>query len=97
MTSNDHGEVVAAGKKRRMKPRSKWKKYHRPGKGELLSIEELAGALGENVRTIRNWRARGLIPTLVLGHRSLRFRLDAVLAALEKRQIKKRHFYQQPL
>jgi excisionase family DNA binding protein len=80
-----------------MKPRARWKKYERPGKGELLNVDELARALGESVRTIRNWKSKGLIPVLMLGHKTLRFRLDAVLAALEKRQIKKRYFYQQPL
>jgi len=34
MTSN-HDEVVATRPRRKMKPRSKWKKYRRPGKGEL--------------------------------------------------------------
>jgi hypothetical protein len=66
----------------------KWKKYRRPGKGELLSLDELARALGETPRTIRNWKAKGLIPTLVLDHRSLRFRLDSVLAALGRREVK---------
>jgi hypothetical protein len=80
-----------------MKPRSKWKKYRRPGRGELLTEAELARALGEEVRTVRNWRYKGIIPYLSLGHRQVRYRLDAVLTALEKRQIKKRRFYQQPL
>ena len=82
---------------RNRKPRKKWKKYRRPGRGELLSISELARALGESVRTIRHWRTKGIIPTLVLGHKTIRFRLDAVLAALDKRQIKRRHFFQQPI
>ena len=77
-----------------MKPRSRWKKYRRPGKGELLTEAELARALGETPRTVMNWRHRGIIPSIVLGHRSVRFRFDAVLAALDRRQIKKRQFYQ---
>ena len=80
-----------------MKPRKQWRKYHRPGGGQLLTEAELARQLGETERTVRNWRARGLIPTLRLGHRQLRFRLDAVLDALDRRQTKKRFFYQQPL
>jgi hypothetical protein len=80
-----------------MKARSKWKKYHRPGKGELKSEAELARALGEEERTVRNWRYKGVIPYLMLGHRSIRYRLDAVLAALDKRQVKCRTSYQQPL
>jgi hypothetical protein len=98
MTSNDSDEVVATKPKpkRKMKARSKWKRYRRPGKGELKSEAELARALGEEQRTVRNWRYRGLIPYLSLGHRSIRYRLPQVLEALEKRQInKKRHFYQQ--
>lgn len=94
---DNEGEVVASRPRRKMKPRKQWKKYRRPGRGELLNIDELARALGESVRTVRNWRARGLIPVLVLGHKTLRFRLGMVLEALEKRQIKKRFFYQQPL
>jgi hypothetical protein len=85
---NDTDEVVAAKKKRRMKPRTKWKKYRRRGGGELKTEAELARKLGEEERTVRNWRYRGLIPYLSLGHRSIRYRLDAVLAALEKRSVK---------
>ena len=72
------------------RPRKQWNKYHRPGKGALLTLDELARALGETPRTIRNWRAKKLIPYFALGHRTLRFRLNSVLAALEKRQIKGR-------
>ena len=85
---NDTDEVVAAKKKRRMKPRTKWKKYRRRGGDELKTEAELARKLGEEERTVRNWRYRGLIPYLSLGHRSIRYRLDAVLAALEKRSVK---------
>jgi hypothetical protein len=78
-----------------MKPRSKWKKYRRPGGGELLTEADLARALGERARTIRNWRHKGIIPTIVLGHRSIRFRLSDVLSSLQKRTLKKRYFNQQ--
>jgi Helix-turn-helix domain len=81
-------EVVGNKRRRKMKPRSRWKKYHRPGKGELLTEAELARPLGETPRTIRSWRHKGIIPYLVLGHRSIRYRLDSVLAALSKREIK---------
>jgi excisionase family DNA binding protein len=91
-------EVVASKRRRKMKPRKRWKAYHRPGNGELLTREELARALGETPRTILRWRQKGLIPCLKLGHRSIRFRLDSVLAALDKRQVKgRRFFYQQPI
>jgi len=96
MNDNDD-EVVATRPRRKMKPKAKWKRYRRPGKGALLTEVELAGALGEEVRTVRYWRYKGLIPYLSLGHRSIRFRLDAVLAALDKRQVKRRTFLQVPL
>jgi hypothetical protein len=94
---DENGEVVATRPRRKIKPRSKWRKYKRPGRGELLNIQELAAALGETVRTIRNWQYKNIIPYLSLGKRQVRYRLDAVLAALEKRQIKKRFFTSQPL
>jgi len=80
-----------------MKPRSKWKKYRRPGRGELKTEGEIARALGEEDRTIANWRYKGLIPYITLGHRTIRYRLDAVLAALDKKTVKRRHFYQTPI
>jgi hypothetical protein len=95
MSNSD--EVVASRPRRRMRPKSKWRKYKRRGGGELKSEAELARALGEEERTVRNWRYRGLIPYLKLGHRQVRYRLDAVLAALDKKTVRKRHFYQQPL
>ena len=94
---DENGEVVATRPRRKIKPRSKWRKYKRPGRGELLNIQELAAALGETVRTIRNWQYKNILPYLSLGKRQVRYRLDAVLAALEKRQIKKRFFTSQPL
>ena len=92
---SDNDEVVASRPRRKMKPRSKWNIHTRPGKGALLTEVELARALGEMPRTIRNWRYRGLLPFVKCGHRSIRFRLDMVLEALEKRTIKRRHFYEQ--
>jgi hypothetical protein len=94
---DDNDEVVASRPRRKMKPKAQWKPYRRPGKGELLTEAELARALGEEERTVRNWRYKGMIPFLKLGHRSIRFRLDMVLEALDKRSLKKRFFYQQPL
>ncbi len=46
-------------------------KYHRRG----------------NARTIRSWWHAGVIPGIVIGHRTLRFRVDDVLAALAKRTV----------
>ena len=75
---------VANKRRRKIKPR----KYRRPGHGELLNIDELARKLGENVRTIRSWRSKRIIPALVLGHKTLRFELNDVLEALRKRRVK---------
>ena len=94
---DENGEVVATRPRRKIKPRSKWRKYKRPGRGELLNIQELAAALGETVRTIRNWQYKNIIPYLSLGRRQVRYRLDAVLQALDKKTVRKRYFYQQPL
>ena len=71
----------------------------RPGQGELLTEKELAKRLGEKERTVMSWRYRGIIPYLSLGHRSVRYRLDHVLSALDKREAGKRRrvFYEQPL
>ena len=63
------------------KPR---KKFLRHGSGELLDTQGLARALNESPFTVRDWRHKGIIPYLRLGHRSIRYRLPAVIAALEK-------------
>jgi helix-turn-helix protein len=67
---------------------TKRKKYNRRGNGALLNTKELANALGESVRTIISWRHNHTIPVLDLGHRSKRYRLDDVLAALQRREVK---------
>lgn len=66
------------------------KKYNRRGNGALLNTQEIAKALGENERTIISWRQNHVIPVIDCGHRSKRFLLDAVMAALAKREIKVR-------
>lgn len=54
------------------------------GGGEVLKTrQELAGALGYSVRTVDRLTAARLIPTIRTG-RLVRYRLDAVLQALEK-------------
>jgi hypothetical protein len=58
-------------KKPNWKPRDQWRKYERHGNGALLVEEELATALGEAPRTIRTWRHDGIIPAIILGHRSI--------------------------
>lgn len=63
------------------------RKIKRRGGGALLDEPELATTLGESERTIRTWRQAGVIPVIVCGYRTRRYRLDDVLAALEKRTV----------
>ena len=70
------------------KPREDWKHYHRPGNGLLKTETEIAVALGEEERTIRYWRHTNLIPAVILGRRTIRYRLADVIRALEKRIVK---------
>jgi hypothetical protein len=61
---------------------------HRRADGELLTDQQLARKLGATCRQIRSWRVRRIIPSIRLGYRTIRFRLESVIAALEKRSIK---------
>jgi hypothetical protein len=63
------------------------RKYRRHGGGLLSTEAELALALGEERRTIRSWWHSRIIPGVVLGHRTVRFKLDDVLKALSKRTV----------
>jgi DNA-binding transcriptional MerR regulator len=53
----------------------------------LLTGQELAEATGFPHRTIQHWTQTGLIPVVYIGHRTLRYDLEAVRAALVKRTI----------
>jgi Helix-turn-helix domain len=64
------------------------RKYHRPGNGLLQTEAEIAAALGEEIRTIRHWRHSGVIHPIVMGYRTIRYRLEDVLKALERRTVK---------
>lgn len=64
------------------------KVYRRPGNGLLKTESELAAELGEEPRTIRGWRHAGIIPGVVLGHRTIRYKLPDVIKALEKRTVR---------
>jgi hypothetical protein len=64
------------------------RRHDRPGNGILKSEAELATALGEDPRTIRNWRHSGRIPYLKLGYRTVRFNLDSVMFALGKNEVR---------
>jgi Helix-turn-helix domain len=80
-------ETTANPERRFTRREEEIRKATRRGGGALLDIAELAAALGESERTIRTWRASGMIPTIVLGYRSHRFRLPDVMAALERRTV----------
>jgi predicted site-specific integrase-resolvase len=54
---------------------------------ELLTGRELSDAIRFPHRTIQRWTQTGVIPVIYLGHRTLRYDLEAVKAALLKRTI----------
>lgn len=60
-------------------------------RGLLLDTPQLADALGQLERTIETLRRKGAIPYISLGHRTVRYKLADVLAALEKRTVKPRN------
>jgi excisionase family DNA binding protein len=64
------------------------RKIQRLGNGRLLTGDELAARLGESERIVTTLRHKGIIPYLKLGHRTIRYNEAAVMAALEKRQVK---------
>jgi excisionase family DNA binding protein len=53
---------------------------------ELLTAAELAERLRVKPGTVREWARRGLIPSVRLGHKTIRYRLAAVVAALSEHQ-----------
>jgi hypothetical protein len=63
-------------------------KPERRGSGVLLDTGELAVALGETDRTIRTWRQAKKIPAITLGFRTHRYRLQDVIDALSRFQVK---------
>jgi hypothetical protein len=71
-----------------IKPRDQWREYSRPGGGMLKTFAEIGAALGETPRTIRSWYAAKTIPAVVIGRRTVRFRLADVIRALEAREVK---------
>jgi Helix-turn-helix domain len=66
----------------------KSRKIQRVGNGRLLTGNELAVKLGESERIVSSLRHKGIIPYLKLGHRTIRYNESAVIAALEKREVK---------
>lgn len=56
--------------------------------GKLIDIKTLSEQIGEPERTLRNWVHCRKIPFLKIGHRTLRFELEKVRAALNKFEVK---------
>ena len=71
-----------------IKPREQWREYVRPGDGLLKTFDEVGKALGETPRTIRSWHQAHIIPGIIIGRRTVRFRLSDVIRALERREVK---------
>jgi hypothetical protein len=51
---------------------------------ELLTSEQLAKIIKVSGFTVEDWRRKGVIPHFWLGHRTIRYRLSDVIAALEQ-------------
>ena len=54
---------------------------------KLITDKELAAHLRESVHAINRWRRDGVIPYVKLGYRTMRYNLEAVEAALLRRQV----------
>jgi len=54
---------------------------------KLLDTDKLAEVLGVSVSTIKTWARKGLIPSLRVGKRTIRFDLGAVRAAMERNAV----------
>ena len=54
----------------------------------LVDIQGLSTAIGLPVRTIRTLVSNHKVPVMRLGHRTIRFSTDRVMAALQKLEVK---------
>jgi hypothetical protein len=54
----------------------------------VLDIHELSAAIPMPVRTIQSLKDARKIPGLKIGHRSVRYELEMVLATLQKFEVK---------
>ena len=54
----------------------------------LITIGELSKLTGLDVRTLRSLHQKRLIPHIRIGHRTRRYQLDRVLAALGRLEVK---------
>ena len=80
--------VVVANGKQEKRTFPNRKRPQRNGGGVLKDKRELAATLGESEKTIDTLTKNGVIPVLVLGPHTKRYSLDAVLRALQRRQVK---------
>jgi hypothetical protein len=55
---------------------------------KVVTDEELAAHLHEGIETIHTWRRAEIIPVIKLGYRTLRYNIEAVEAALLRREVK---------
>jgi hypothetical protein len=79
--------VVAANEKQKRTFPDR-KRPQRNGGGLLQDKYELAPTLGESLKTIDTWTKNGVIPFIQCGPHTKRYRLDDVLRALQRRQVK---------
>ena len=86
--SNGNAQRTPRKQGEKITPRKAWRKYKRTGNGTLLTLSELAKALGETERTIKSWQRNRVIPVIDLGWRTKRFQLESVMKALERRELK---------
>ena len=57
------------------------------GAKPLLTIVETAAALGESERSLRTWTKAKIIPVIIIGTRTHRYKLQDVISSLEKRAV----------
>jgi Helix-turn-helix domain len=55
---------------------------------EFLSEEEAAAAIGKSLRTLRQWRRRGIGPPYVLFGRTIRYRKPAFVEHFRQTEIR---------
>lgn len=53
--------------------------------GDLLTAEEVAAHFRVKAETVRGWARQGIVPSIKLSHKMVRYRLDDVIEALQRR------------
>lgn len=51
----------------------------------LLTAEEIAAHFRVKPETVRGWARQGIVPSIKLSHKMVRYRLDDVIEALQRR------------